>query len=128
MTVLRGRVSNRHAIDTGVGTHDAPAVFVAGRLEPVGSGLVIGRNPASPTQLSAARAVAITDGELSKTHLAIRWSGQHVEVCDLSSTNGTVIAGIGVGAGSERRCDPGTWIPVPTGAHIRAGTQNIELR
>lgn len=124
MTVLRGQVSDHRAGRIVSETADSPAVVIAGRVEPIGAGLVIGRNPSPPAQLAVARAVSIADGELSKTHLAIRWNGQHVEVCDLSSTNGTVVAGVG----SERRCEPGTWNAVPVGAHIRAGTQTIGLR
>lgn len=100
-----------------------PSVRIGGEGVLIGAGVVIGRNPASVDDLPAARRVAVGDPGLSKTHLAIRAQGSAVEVCDLSSTNGTAVEV----SGSAQSCVAGVWQAVPTGATIVAGNQRIEV-
>jgi hypothetical protein len=100
-----------------------PFVRIGGQVVPVGAGVVIGRDPAPVDDLPTARPVAVGDPGLSKTHLAIRAQGSTVEVCDLSSTNGTVVEA----SGSAKSCVAGVWRSVPTGATILAGDQRIDV-
>lgn len=102
----------------------SPWLVIAGTNAHVGAGLVIGRNPIPTPLVPDARMVSVADGELSKNHCGVRCGSMWVEVCDLSSTNGTVV----VVDGTERRCEPGNWTPVPAGAIILAGTQRMEVR
>ncbi len=88
----------------------------------IGTGVVIGRNPAALDELPGARLVAVGDPALSKSHLAIRAQGSAVEVCDLSSTNGTLVDA----AGLQSPCVAGVWRSVPGGATIVAGDQRFE--
>ncbi len=103
------------------GEVDNPSVKIGGEVVPIGAGVVIGRNPAGIDGLPGARLVPVGDPALSKTHLAIRAEGSAVEVCDLSSTNGTVVERSGV----PRPCVARVWQPVPSGATIVAGEQRI---
>ncbi len=69
---------------------DATLVVVrgstAGEEHPLdGPKLVLGRGPGVD--------VAFDDGEMSSQHAAIEWSGSGFRVCDLGSTNGTLVNG-----------------------------------
>ena len=101
----------------------APLIRLGDRMWSLSSGIVVGRNPAPIDQLPGAQLVSVGDAGLSKTHLAIRLSGSTIEVCDLSSTNGTAIEV------NQRRqaCSPETWIAVGRGVTIVAGDQRLEV-
>lgn len=100
-----------------------PTIRVGHELVPVVDGVVVGRNPAAVDTVPGAHLLAIGDGGLSKTHFAIRMAGSAIEVCDLSSTNGTVIE-----FGTVRRqCTPGVWSTVPAGATVVAGGQRMQI-
>jgi len=115
-TVARiGPPSTRHPAD--------PAIRIGAELIPLSDGVVVGRNPAPADVLPSARLVAIADAGLSKTHLAIRAVDCTVEICDLSSTNGTVVETVS----ARRACVPGVWLAVDEGSRIVAGDQRMEI-
>ena len=101
----------------------APSIRLGDRAWSLSSGIVVGRNPSPIDQLLGAQLVSVGDAGLSKTHLAIRLSGSTIEVCDLSSTNGTAIE-----VNQQRHaCSPETWIAIGHGAAIVAGDQRLEV-
>lgn len=96
-----------------------PMLRVGGVSYPLHEGLVIGRNPMGSGDFARARPVAIPDRSLSKTHCAVRVRDGIVEVCDLSSTNGTAV----VRHGAIEQCTPGVWVPLRRGDEVKAGDQ-----
>ncbi|MWB97595.1 FHA domain-containing protein, partial [Agromyces seonyuensis] len=61
------------------------------RLELSGERVVLGRNPAVPTDGSTAVAVPDDTRTLSKTHARLEFDGERWSVTDLDSTNGVIV-------------------------------------
>lgn len=72
--------------------------------------LTLGRGPQNPVQL--------VDGEISRRHALIRWTGSGYAITDLKSHNGTFVGGQALG-GDER--------PLAIGDKIRLGKTVLEV-
>ncbi len=107
------------------GSDESVAVVLPdGRSEPLGTGVVIGRDPEPPHGKQGLSPVAYQDASLSKTHMMVEPKGSRIEVTDLHSTNGTCI----VDSGTETPCAPGVSTTLPEGAEILAGDVTVRIR
>lgn len=97
--------------------------FPDGRTLPVGSGLVIGRNPEADVQLSSAHLVPFDDPSLSKTHATFGPTARGIWVQDHHSTNGTSVKL----NGSTTLCQPGARVEVPIGGAVLIGEVYVTI-
>jgi uncharacterized RDD family membrane protein YckC len=85
--------------------------------------VVLGRNPKSPADVGA-RPVAISDEQLSRTHLVVRPIGSEIELTDCGSSNGTTVTHQGV----ERRVPAGQPTLAGPGDTIQIGQRTATIR
>uniref|UniRef100_UPI0013E38F1C FHA domain-containing protein n=1 Tax=Microbacterium sp. CPCC 204701 TaxID=2493084 RepID=UPI0013E38F1C len=97
-----------------------------GVIEIVGSGILIGRDPATSPGEPRLVPVAIADPSMSvsKTHLAVLRVDAGLVAIDLGSTNGTAI----VRSGAERELTPREHVALRDGDTIRLGDRHARLR
>ena len=60
--------------------------------------------------------ILANDDQVSRHHALITWDGRHLSICDLGSSNGTLVNG--------QRLTPHVTQPLPHAAHIRFGPQS----
>lgn len=96
-----------------------------GRDIPLGSAVVLGRNPTAPPG-SAAVQLALDDParSVSKTHALLEVRDGLPWVTDLRSTNGTTLTN---DVGEALVCDPGTAVPVADGWVVGLGEFDIGI-
>ncbi len=92
---------------------------------PVGTAIVLGRDPVAPPSHPGARAVAIVDPakSVSKTHALLVATAEGVEVRDLHSTNGVSVTRGGV----RDELAPGAGASVTAGDRVRLGLLELEV-
>lgn len=95
-------------------------ILPGGGSVPVTRTVVLGRNPSGTGQPADAELIALDDptSTVSKTHAAITATGDALEVVDLHSTNGVVVAG--------GRIEPGRPHPIPAGADVLLGDLRVQ--
>jgi hypothetical protein len=104
----------------------AQLVLDTGRIIDVGSGILIGRDPAPVRGEPGLRPVAIDDPTMSvsKTHLALLRTGAAHVVVDRGSTNGSAV----VRDGDEQALVPGAPLTLRGGDTIRFGDRHALIR
>ncbi len=92
---------------------------------PVGSALVLGRDPVAPPSHPGARPVAVLDPakSVSKTHALLVATAEGVEVRDLHSTNGVSVTRGGV----RDELAPGAGASVTAGDRVGLGLLELEV-
>ncbi|MGW9587986.1 RDD family protein [Microbacterium sp. NPDC055455] len=108
------------------GASAARFVLDTGRVVDVGSGILIGRDPAPVTGDDGVAPVAIDDPTMSvsKTHLAVLPHGTDTVVVDRGSTNGSAV----VRGGAEHPLVPGAPVALRPGDTIRFGDRHAMIR
>jgi hypothetical protein len=108
------------------GASVARFVLDTGRVVDVGSGILIGRDPAPVTGDDGVAPVAIDDPTMSvsKTHLAVLPHGSDTIVVDRGSTNGSAV----VRGGAEHPLVPGVAVALRPGDTIRFGDRHAMIR
>lgn len=108
------------------GASVARFVLDTGRVVDVGSGILIGRDPAPVTGDDGVAPVAIDDPTMSvsKTHLAVLPHGSDTVVVDRGSTNGSAV----VRGGAEHPLVPGVAVALRPGDTIRFGDRHAMIR
>lgn len=128
----RARAAAPPAESGGVPASSRPAASAArfvldtGRIIDVGSGILIGRDPAPVTGDDGVAPVAIDDPTMSvsKTHLAVVPRGADTVVVDRGSTNGSAV----VRGGAEHPLVPGAPVALRPGDTIRFGDRHAMIR
>jgi hypothetical protein len=96
-----------------------------GRLLPLATATVLGRNPVAPTG-SHANAIPVDDPNrsVSKTHALLELRDGLPWVTDLHSTNGTTLTNE---VGEAVLCEPGTPVPVGDGWLVGLGEYSVSI-
>jgi hypothetical protein len=89
------------------------------------AGVVLGRSPSPAGDDGGAVAVPVADPSMSisKTHVALRWSGGALVAVDLGSTNGSAI----IRDGAEHELPPGEAAGLRTGDTLRFGDRHATV-
>jgi len=100
-------------------------VLPTGVTRPLTGTLVLGRDPAPVAEYPGAELVAVDDPgrSVSKTHAALIARDGLVLVCDLHSTNGTVVTT----GHRQLRLEPDREAPVPAGSSVELGSYLIRI-
>lgn len=97
-------------------------VLPDGRRVELDGDLVLGRAPIAPESSPSARSISLSVATISKTHVLIGHDAGGVWLVDLNSSNGTeVIDAVGMSESAV----PGHRLVVPSGSHIRVGTDTV---
>ncbi len=100
-----------------------PALILPdGRRVELDADVVLGRAPVAPEWSPSARSISVSVPTISKTHALIGHDADGVWLVDLHSSNGSESLD---GAGVSKRAVPGQRLSIPTGSHIRVGTDTI---
>ena len=88
-------------------------------------GAVLGRNPAADGDDAAAQRIRVRDTTMSvsKTHLAVRWTGSAFAAVDLGSTNGSALER----DGRTEPLTPGRPEPLRSGDVIHFGDRHARI-
>jgi hypothetical protein len=89
----------------------------------LGDEVLLGRAPQKTTEHPAADLVVIDDPSVSKTHAALRRFNGALQVCDLHSSNGTIM----ITGEIEQACPAGVWMPLAPGASLELGTAEVSF-
>jgi len=108
-------------------TPDIPVLVMAdGTRHPLGSTVLIGRNPAAVGDWASADLLAVVDPlkSVSKTHAALQVDAGTIRVFDLNSTNGVVVVRAGRGT---TVVEPGLPVETHVGDRVRLGDFEISI-